>query len=257
MPSIPATPRRAARLATLPLLALLLLPLVACDIPRDPRGTLSEVRGGELVLGVVADPPWVTFGEGTGAVPSAADGEPGGIEVELMRAFADDLGAELRFVRGSLPELTEALALAEIHAVVGGVTVVTPGIGHAAHTNVYLKVETRLAAPGGGAARDGLDDRRVFVPYGNPVAQEMRQEGAETTAVEALPAPADLPPDAWVAAPAYELERLGYPLDGPKVYEEHHVMLTIPGENGFLVELERFLHRQRPELEARVAGSVR
>ena len=50
-------------------LAVLTLFATGCEaLPRDARGTTDHVRGGELRVGVVEDPPWVVGGP----LPSAA-----------------------------------------------------------------------------------------------------------------------------------------------------------------------------------------
>jgi cytochrome c oxidase subunit 2 len=70
------------------LILLALLATAACDLPRDPGGTLERVRGGTMRVGFVPTHPWVI----------ATDGEPGGIEPRLLRAFARELGARIEWV---------------------------------------------------------------------------------------------------------------------------------------------------------------
>ena len=71
------------------------LVLANCDFPADPEGTLDGVQGGVLRVGLVHSPPWVD-----------TDGsEFGGVEVELIRDFADELGAEIEWTEGTESEL--------------------------------------------------------------------------------------------------------------------------------------------------------
>src|SRR5438552_192808 len=59
------------------------LTAVGCnDLPRDPEGTLQRVQDHKFRVGLVESPPWVV----------RTAGEPGGVEVELVRQFASELG---------------------------------------------------------------------------------------------------------------------------------------------------------------------
>lgn len=108
------------RLLSSPLLALLLsaflVPLTACDLPRDPVGTLERVRGDTLRVGVVASPPYLVR---TGEVA-------GGPEGELVRAFAARIDAEVEWRWGSLDEHMKALESFELDLVAAGLTMTSP-----------------------------------------------------------------------------------------------------------------------------------
>lgn len=74
---------------------MIALVLCACDIPRDPEGTLERVSGATMHVGVTHHPPWVQLG----------DSEPTGVEVQLVRHFAEEIDAEIEWVEGSEEEL--------------------------------------------------------------------------------------------------------------------------------------------------------
>lgn len=150
----------AARLRVL----LAALALASCGVPRDPGGTLERVRGGTLRVGTIAHPPWV--------VPTG--GAPQGVEVQIVRDFARELGATVRWVPGPEAELMEALERSDLDLVIGGVLSSSPWAGRVALTRPY---------------------RGTRAPAGNG--------------------------------------------------ERHHVMAVPPGENGWLVRLERFLRARR------------
>lgn len=98
----------------------LVLPNAGCDLPRDPEGTLDRVRGGTLRVGVSAHEPWTKW-EGSGS-----DRRPTGIEVELAERFAEELNAEIEWVRGSESELFTSLEEFHLDLVLGGLTDDTP-----------------------------------------------------------------------------------------------------------------------------------
>lgn len=59
--------------------------LLSCDLPCDQRGTLDRIASEKrLRVGLVENVPWVKRGP---------NGEPSGVEVELIIRFATDVGA--------------------------------------------------------------------------------------------------------------------------------------------------------------------
>lgn len=104
------------------LLGMLVMPVItACDWPRDPEGTLNNVRGGVLRVGVIHQPPWVLL--------DPAGGPPRGPEVQRTLAIAQSLGAELRWQPGGETHLMRALKKFELDLVIGGLTTDSP-YGH-------------------------------------------------------------------------------------------------------------------------------
>lgn len=90
------------------------LTLTACGIPRDPEGTLERVEGGTVRAGITENHPWTDL----------SGGEPAGVEVDLIEAFAESLGARVEWFDGSQAELLENLEKRELDVVMGGFTVV-------------------------------------------------------------------------------------------------------------------------------------
>ena len=94
------------------LLALSALVSASCNFPRDPRGTLEGVQNATMHVGIVDNDPWTRM----------EDGRASGFEVELLKDFARELGADTTFVPGTTPELLEAAKEAEVDVLVGGFT---------------------------------------------------------------------------------------------------------------------------------------
>ena len=228
---------RGLMLATL--LAVALVALMGCDIPRDPNHTLERVRNGTLRVGVVHEPPWTRV---TGREP------PEGIEVRLAEEFADELDADVQWIPGTMPHLIESLARYEVDLVIGGFILKSPGISHAATTNVYLKEPVQVGnQPGAPLPQelDALDDAIVRVPVGSRAVPALESHGAVVRITEDLSRGEGL-----AAGPRSLLIELGLQTAPFQLAELHRVMLVPPGENGFLVRLERFLHERRPALQA-------
>lgn len=144
--------------------------IAGCDFPRDPEGTLDRAHGKPLRVGVDLNEPWTAW-EG-----DAPQGRPAGIEPELIRRFADELGTEVVWVHGSETELLTQLEHFGLDLVAAG-----------------LKDDTLWS-----------DRVALSRPY------------VETA-------------------------------------EGKHVLAAPPGENEFLLRLDKFLVRQEAAVEARLA----
>jgi membrane-bound lytic murein transglycosylase MltF len=85
--------------------------LSGCEwFPRDPEHTLERVKGGEMIVGVAENPPYVI-----------ANGNSfSGIEPEIMQAFARSLGTQITWYRGSESELADALKAGRIDVMAAG-----------------------------------------------------------------------------------------------------------------------------------------
>src|SRR5918995_3069150 len=108
------------------LLALIAQVSAGCDFPRDPRGTLEGVQNATMRVGIVDNDPWTRM----------EDGRASGIEVELLKDFARELGADTTFVPGTTPELLEAAKEAEVDVLIGGFTSTSPGVSEGKEAGV-------------------------------------------------------------------------------------------------------------------------
>ncbi|UNX55009.1 transporter substrate-binding domain-containing protein [Georgenia sp. TF02-10] len=114
--------------------ALVLTVLGGCgvSVPTDPEGTLDRVRGGQLRVGVSPNPPWTDL-------PDGPDGDPTGLEVDLVQDFARSLDAEVAWTAGGEEMLIGQLERAELDVVIGGLTAKSPWSSQAALTYRYLE----------------------------------------------------------------------------------------------------------------------
>jgi polar amino acid transport system substrate-binding protein len=223
------------RLGVFALLLLAAAVFPGCDFPRDPRGTLEQVRGGTMRVGVAANEPWTRM----------EDGEASGVEVELLRDFAGELGAEVVFEQGTVPELLEAARLGEVDVIIGGFTSTSPGVSEgkeAGTTSPYLTTRFVVGVPTGEPVFDDLSGREVAVERIDSTAALLKEEGAVPVLVDDLSS-ADMP----VAAYDWQLEAWGLEPTGIELPEEKHIMAVPLGENGWLIRLERFLRANREE----------
>jgi polar amino acid transport system substrate-binding protein len=217
--------------------ALIALVSASCDFPHDPRGTLDKVQNGTMRVGIVNHDPWTRTEEGRAS----------GVEVELLRDFAGELGTEVVFVQGTVPELLEAARQGEVDVVAGGFTDTSPGLSEgkeAGITSPYLMTRFVVGVPPGRPTFDDLSGRRIAVERIDGTAALLKEEGAIPVPVEDLSS-ANMP----IVAYPWQLEEWGFEPTGIELPEEKHIMAVPLGENGWLVRLERFLHANRKEAE--------
>lgn len=137
----PVRPGRAAGAALALAGACALTAGCGLTVPTDPEGTLDDVRGGVLRVGVSTDPPW------TEPTPDDADAGPGGLEPDLVRAFAATLDAQVEWTRGGEESLVDQLHRDELDLVVGGLTAASPWVDKAALTYPYAHTTGPEGAP--------------------------------------------------------------------------------------------------------------
>jgi polar amino acid transport system substrate-binding protein len=219
----------AALAATAALLA------AGCDrLPRDPERTLERVEGRVMRVGVSANPPWTVLGAGA----------PSGVEARLVEDFATSLGARVVWVRGSESALMRALEHFELDLVVAGLTEDAEWDARVGLTRPYVRTATAVGEPRDAAPTTDLTGKAVAVREGDAAAAALRSKRAK-------PVPH---PDPWaagglVAAPNWELLARNYRTTRFTLRRHRHVMAVGPGENRFLMRLERFLKPREGEVE--------
>jgi polar amino acid transport system substrate-binding protein len=208
-----------------------------CGIPRDPERTLDRVRGGTLRAGITASEPWTTLD----------GGRPGGVEVELVERFADELGARVEWVDGSEAELMAALEVRELDLVVGGLTSDTPWQAKAAITRGYATTRVVVAVPASQPVPDDIAGLRVAVEAGTDAAGILEDK---TDAIPVRVPDVTEVKNSAVAVDEWLLDNLGLRDTGVHLSKAEHVMAAPLGENAFLVRLERFLIAHQAEVPA-------
>ena len=206
-------------------LVVAVLATAACGLPNDPESTLDRVTGGTMRVGVTENPPWVVL----------CDGGPSGVEVEIVELFARELGAEIEWHEGSAEDLAAALGMRELDLLAGGIVSTSGLAGHAGLTHPYLTTQVVVAVPPGTYDGDiaGLE----------VAVESATEEAGILDKTDAIPVRVDdvTEVDGPVAVEGYLLDDLGLEDTGVRLSETDHVMAVPPGENAWLVRLERFV----------------
>ncbi|MCO1339395.1 hypothetical protein BJH93_10905 [Kocuria polaris] len=121
------------------LVSLLLATGCGMSIPSDPEGTLDSVRGGTLSVGVVTHGDFVEVDGTAGDQGAVGEDQISGSEVDLVRGFADLLGAEIEFYTTGEEELVRRLDEGSVDLVVGGFTSQTVRASEAGLTRPYTE----------------------------------------------------------------------------------------------------------------------
>ncbi len=213
--------------------AAVLLMACACGLPRDPESTLARASGGTITVGVSASDPWVVLGPGG----------PAGVEVEIVTSFAEEVGAEIEWVEGTVDELAAALHVREVDLLIAGLTSDSKISSEAALTHPYLTTQIVVATPPGRP----LDDVAGF-----EVSVENASEEAGVLAkTDAVPVRVDDVTKAAgpVVIDSYLVDDLGLVDTGLRLVEDDHVIAVPHGENAWIVRLERFLLDHTQEID--------
>jgi polar amino acid transport system substrate-binding protein len=204
------------------------LMLAGCGWPRDAAGTLADVRSGVLRVGLTESPPWTSMPD---------TGQPVGAEVRLVERLAGRLDARVQWYPGSESALMPALRGRALDLVVGGLDAKSPWTSEASLTRPYVTMRTVVAAPPGTAVPTELDGVRVAVQAGTAEVAALTAENAEVVAVPAVTGREGIP----VVVGEWRLAELGLTRSAHEVGKLDHVWAVPPGENGWQVEVERFL----------------
>lgn len=122
------------RVRHLIVLGALLLVTAGCQggFPADSQGSLERATDGELRIGIAENPPWTEV---------APDGTVSGSEVDLLTAYAETLGAEIRWVPAGENALAAEMAEGSIDLVIGGLASDVPWTSDIALTRPYTTTE--------------------------------------------------------------------------------------------------------------------
>lgn len=223
-------------------LAPVVLALAACGLPKDPDGTMARVQGGVIRVGASQDRPWAYV----------ADGQVRGVEADLVRELARELHARIEWVTGGETALFTALKSDQLDLVIGGVTSNTAWAGKLGVSRPYFTSRTVLAVPAGAPEPYGLKGLQVAVRLGDPAAQKLESEGAVPVFVSSI-GPGHL---GAAAVEDWRAGRLGLRPTKIVLRAERHILVAPPGENRWILTLDRFLAEREGEVGPKLSDEA-
>ncbi|HEY0426704.1 MAG TPA: transporter substrate-binding domain-containing protein [Pyrinomonadaceae bacterium] len=202
------------------------------NLPRDQHDTLKRIKNDKRIrVGLVENPPWVI----------RTSGEPAGAEVELVRRFAEEIGAAPEWFWGGEQKHLEALENFELDLVVGGFNDSTPWTKRVGFTSQYFKNRIMVGVPASMPAPKDIKGMQIAVKSGDLIAAYLEKKDAIVIRTDDFSKIQNTP----VAASEWELEKLGLTLTDIELHSENRVMATAPGENALIKKLDEFLSAQR------------
>jgi polar amino acid transport system substrate-binding protein len=219
--------------------------LAGCgDFPKDARGTLDRLKGGDpMRVGYAAAEPWVR---------SVAEAEPAGVEADLVRAWAASLPARLEWVPVSQTQLAEALKAGSVDLGIGGFAERSPWAGAIGQTQPYWEARVMIGMAPGTATPAFWRDAEIRYDRRRPhFADLIAAVGAKPIAAD----PGALAPIG--AAYAEELPGLGLAPTRTVLATEPMVIATPAAENALTLALDRFLHGRKQDIAAALASGAR
>ncbi len=160
------------------ILALLAAFLAGCGGEDD--AWLRIEREGVLRVGL--DPTFPPF-------EVALDAQVEGLDVDLARALAAELGLEAEFVYFGYDGLYDALATDQVDALISALVIVPGRTRDFAYTDPYFNAGEILVVPGGSAVAEmaDLDGRRLAVELGAQGHVQATQWAKRLPALDVLP----------------------------------------------------------------------
>jgi len=190
-------------------------------------------------VGVIENPPWVI----------RIDDEPSGAEVELVKQFASEIGAEPEWKWGGEEKLFGALEKFELDLVIGGLSDKSPWKNRIGMTGPFYTETFDIGIRPNEASLTDLKDREIAVGNDSRLAGYVRDKNALPVQLDDL----DDTEEARgrpVAAPTWQLEKLGLSPTRNDLHTDRHIVATPPGENQLVKRLDEFFSRQKDNIPA-------
>lgn len=214
------------RLMHLFLVCCLLLLTNCEDYPKDPRHTLEHVQGHVLKVGIADNGKWAQM---KGSTPS-------GVEVELVKGFAKELGAEIEWVPDAQNNLLERVELLDLDMAIGGFTKTSPWIKHVAFTKPHHSEKIKVGTIASGTIPEEIEDLPVHVRRNSMAAMYVKEKEGKPVFDEQLKAGPHL-----IAGTEDELKQMGLKVSDYNLHKNEYVIAIPKGENAFLMRLEKYI----------------
>lgn len=204
---------------------MMLIVLSACRYPDDVQHTLQRIEGGTMHVGLAENRPWVI----------QTDGEPAGLEPEILRALAEQLGARIQWHWGSESQLLQALQQYQLDIVVAGFVEKSPMSKETIFSKAYHQDTYRVGFPAhSDPIPSTLKNLKVQLARVNHIGDALRDQGA-------IPVDLIASTEGPVAAPEWWLQAHGLQPGPWKLATDAHVMALPPGENAWILAVQRHL----------------
>ena len=205
--------------------------------PKDAEKTLDKVSNGTLRVGFTNAEPWV--------YPSALGAQ--GIEANIVTGFAQTLHAKVEWIKGTEEQLYNALRRGEIDILIGGITDKTPWKEEIGVTKPYIETSIVIAQPSSQSSNNqqpSVEGQWVAVKKGTDEGYYVRKKKAKPFYTTQLPA-------GNMLAAGYDWQVQDWKMSNTGiVLKRGHVIAVPPGENAFLLALDKYLFEHKEAIKS-------
>ncbi len=214
---------------------VIIFSLTYCGIPHDPSNTLEKIRNDTIKAGIVDNPPWAIWNNGTAS----------GVEVEILKGIAGELNSEIKWKAGSEEELFAALETGSLDIVVSGLLKSSPYTALVGPTNPYVKTNLIIGIPPNiNYSKAKIKKMVIGIPFGSARKSLLENKGykiKEAADLKSYSGP--------VCAYEYEMDSLNKIPVGKALKIEKHILPVMKGENGWLVYIENYSRKNQNKIK--------
>jgi ABC-type amino acid transport substrate-binding protein len=206
--------------------------------PKDAEKTLNKVSNGIIHVGFTNAAPWV-YPSKTGAQ---------GIEAAIVTNFAKTLHSKVEWIEGTEEQLYNALKRREIDILIGGITDKTPWKEEVGITKPYIETSLVIAQPISQTTSNqqpSIEGQWVAVKEGTDEGYYISKKKARPFYTTQLPASNMLSVGYDWQVQDWKMHNTGIILK-----KESHVMAVPPGENAFLLALDKYLFEHKEAIRS-------
>ena len=208
---------------------LLLLVLNGCDqFPKDPNNTLEKISGKKLKVGIAESGEWASY----------KDGVATGIEVEIIKGFAESIKAQIEWVPGSQDHIINLMSEHEVDICIGNFTKKSPFKKHAGFSIPFYTEKIKVGAPAGVTIPEEIEDVEVLVKKNSEAALVVKKEEAKPVLYDSVKNV-----DRLIVAPEMELQKHNLQVSEYDLKKIDHVIAIPKGENALLEKLDKYLDK--------------
>ena len=214
----------------LSVIVTLLLIFAGCEnYPKDPHNTLEKIKGDTIRVGIAESGQWASY----------KDHSAQGLEAEIIKTYAQQINATIKWIPGAQEDLINLMKKYEIDIAIGGFTNSSVFKKHAALTQPFYTEKIKVGAPASFPIPEEIEDQEVLVKEGSAAL-------LAALAAEAKPVKYDSLNNSiaqLIVAPEYELEQMGLQVSKYDLKKIEHVLAIPKGENGFLADLDKYIQK--------------
>lgn len=201
----------------------------SCNYPKDPNHTLDKMKNQTVRVGISESSGLATISEAG----------PTGVEVELIKGYAQTINSKIEWVKGSQEQIVGLLKEHQVDVAIGGYSKQTAFKKHIGLTRPYKTEKIKVGASDKSKIPDEVEGKEVAV-------ERTSQALVAVVKHKGIPVKKDsiARTDGLVAGSEEDLVRLGLAVSEYNLGTVEHVIAIPKGENGLLKSIDNYILRE-------------